>query len=672
VPARTSALDTLVFGVDVHSGDVRGTAPSYALVRYRGEAGGGDHRDAPAIERDVVSGRKLERAIHDAEPDLIATDNAYELAADGDALVRFLRDLPHGTRLVQVTGDERPEPLSRVAHRHGVPYGDDPMSEAEAAARLAAANVGHVVSAFADRTTVRVSRGRSTGGGGWSEDRHTRRVHGAVKRRAREVASALDDAGLDYERDATEKYGGFANAAFAVEAAPGDLPVSSERRDDVRIEVERERRDGIVFEPLAERRDHVLVGVDPGTTTAVALVSLDGAVLDVLSTRTADAAAITEWIVERGRPVLVAADVTPMPDTVEKLRRSFDAAGWTPDTDLPVDEKQHRTRDAGYDNDHERDAIAAALFAHDAHADQFERVARKTPPELERGAVIGRVLVEEESPEAAVDALGEGDDETGDGDGPDDDASPAPSPEQRTIARLEERIDRLEAHVDDLQDTVAEKEDRIADLQAELDDARREERRDAKERRSVARLRRRNDALQRELDDRDERIEALEDKVDRMKALWRLDHSNFSDVSAEKKDLVPVKPVAKFTDDAIDAAQSAYGLAADDVLLLRDATGAGAPTAERLADLDPRVVLTNGGLSDAADRVLFEREVPVGPADDVAMQEVDELAVARESDVEAAIDDWRERAAERRRERREAMVDQVIDEHRADRRSTGD
>ena len=37
VTARTSALDTLVFGVDVQSGDIRGEAPSYALVRFDGD-----------------------------------------------------------------------------------------------------------------------------------------------------------------------------------------------------------------------------------------------------------------------------------------------------------------------------------------------------------------------------------------------------------------------------------------------------------------------------------------------------------------------------------------------------------------------------------------------------------------------------------------------------------
>ncbi|WP_128477103.1 DUF460 domain-containing protein [Halorussus pelagicus] len=652
--ARTSALDTLVFGVDIQSGDVRGDAPSYALVAFDGEN----------IDRDVVSHRKLRRLIDREEPDLVATDNMYELAADKDALVHFLRELPDGTRLVQVTGAERPEPLSRVASRHGVPYGKDPMKEAEAAARLAAGNVGYEVSAFTNTTEIKVSRGRSTGKGGWSEDRYTRRIHGAVRKRSREIESELDSASLDYERDVTEKYGGFSNAVFKVEGRPEDIPVSNERSGDVRVEVERQRRDGIEFEPLAKRRDHVLVGIDPGTTTAVAVTDLDGNLLDVLSTRTADTAEVIEWIIERGRPVVVAADVEPMPETVEKIRRSFDAAGWIPNSDLPVDEKQHRTRDHDYDNDHERDAMAAALYAFDDHEDQFSRIAEKVPPRMDRGEVTARVVAGDDSVETALDALSEDDE-------PDEEETEHTPREltddEKRIKQLETQVERLENHVEELNNTIESKEGRIGQLKGDLEAAKSEERKDVRERREVSRLERENDRLERQLDERDERIEELEGKLARLKELWKLDHSNFSDVAEKKAGLTPVKPVEKFTKDAIAEAHDRFGLATDDVVYLRDASGAGRSTAERLAEVDPKVVLAGeGGLSDAADRVLFENEVPVGPADDVTIQEVDELAVTRESEVEAVVADWEERAEERRKDQKAEQLDRLISEHRAE------
>ena len=649
---RTVALDDVIFGVDVQSGDIRGDAPSYALAVFDGET----------VDRDVVTRRKLRRLVDDEAPAIVATDNMYELAADKDALVHFLRELPDETRLVQVTGDEQPEPLSRVASRHGVPYGKDPMEEAEAAARLAAANVGYEVSAFTDTTRVKVSRGRSTGSGGWSEDRYTRRIHGSVKKRTREVERELADANLDYDRDVTEKYGGFANAVFEVQAAPEDIPVSGERSGDTRIEIERERRDGIAFEPLAHRRDHVVVGVDPGTTTAIAVIGLDSEVLDVHSTRTADTAAVIEWIVERGRPIIVAADVTPMPETVEKLRRSFDAAGWTPDSDLPVDEKLHRTREQAYDNDHERDALAAALEAFDDHEDQFERVAEKVPPREEVGPVLARVVAGEASVESVLADLETDEDE------PTEETEHTPrelTAEEKRIKRLQEQVERLESHVEDLRATVEEKDETIAEYEEKLEAARSEQRAETRKRREVNRLQRENDRLERELADERERVEDLEGKLERLKALWKLDHSNFADVEETKEGLVPVKVVEKFTTAAIEDADERFGLAEGDIILFRDATGAGRSTAERLADLDPRLVLRTGGLSDVSDEVLFEKGVPVAPAETVTVQEVDELAVAREREVEAAVEEWREYCREREKARTAEMVDQLISEHRA-------
>jgi len=656
VSTRTRALDAVVFGVDVQSGDIRGDAPSYALVRYATDG------DEEHLERDVVSHRKLRRLIADDEPAIVATDNMYELAADKDQLIHFLGSLPPETKLVQVTGDERPESLSRVAKRHGIPYAKEAMKEAEAAARLAAHNVGYEVSAFTDTTEVKVSRGRSTGKGGWSADRYTRRIHGSVKRRAREVESALEDAGLEYEREVREAYGGFANAVFTVEGRPQDIPVSNARSGDVRVEIERERRDGIEFKPLAKRRDHVVVGIDPGTTTAVAIVSLEGDVLDIWSSRMNTTADVIEWIVERGRPVVIAADVTPMPETVEKIRRSFDAAGWNPERNIPIDEKQHRTRDHPYEDDHQRDALAAALYAVDAHESQFERIARKLPPGIDRGEVTARVVAGGETVETVLADLQESDD--------DEEPEPEHEPreltaEEKRIRDLERQVERLEGHVDTLEGRLEDRDDTIEDLRAELAVTKREERRQIRKEREVSRLERTVERLEDERDEARETVADLEQKVERMKALWKLDHSNFADVSEKQAGLVPVKVVEKFTKGAIREAHDAYGIAEGDVVYVKDASGAGRSTAQLLADFEPRVVLKDGGLSDIATSILFDREIPVGPADDVAMQEVDELAVAREADVEDVIDDWHERALERERDQKVQLVDQLISEHRA-------
>ena len=94
----------------------------------------------------------------------------------------------------------------------------------------------------------------------------------------------------------------------------------------------------------------------------------------------------------------------------------------------------------------------------------------------------------------------------------------------------------------------------------------------------------------------------------------------------------------------------------------------GRATAERLAEFEPRVVLRTGNLSDVANEVLFEAGIPIAPVNGMTIQEIDELAIAREKEVQSAIADWEERAAERRKEEQKSMVDQIISEHRAEKR----
>ncbi len=224
----------------------------------------------------------------------------------------------------------------------------------------------------------------------------------------------------------------------------------------------------------------------------------------------------------------------------------------------------------------------------------------------------------------------------------------------------------MESHAESLEADLAERDDRIEELEAELEEAKREERIEARSRRAVSRLERETDRLERERDEAREAVAELEGKVETLKELWRLDHSNFETVAADQG-LVSVKIVEQFTLDALDAADEAYGLVAGDVVYLRDASGAGRRTAERLAGTEPRAVIRDGNLSDVADQVLFDHGVPIVPVDAVPVREVDELAVASEDELEAAIDDWEDRAERRRKAEKAEHLDRIISEHRAGR-----
>ncbi|MFB6284410.1 MAG: DUF460 domain-containing protein [Halobacteria archaeon] len=655
------ALDTLVFGVDVQSGDARGGNASYAFVEI-------DDSDEFGIERDVVTRRKLLREVESRKPDYLATDNVYEIAEDKHSLVLLLKNLPPETTLVQVTGDERPEPLSRVAGRHDVPYGKKPIEEAEASARLAYRKVGFAVEAFEDTTQVKVSRGRSTGKGGWSEDRYTRRIHGNVKSKARDVEKELEAEGFSYDKDVTKKYGGYSSAVYKVKAPESDLPFSDVRNGDVRVEVEPVRKDGIEFRPLMQRRDYVLVGIDPGTTTAAAVVDLDGNVLDATSTRTGDLGDVIEWIVENGRPVVVAADVTPMPDTVEKIKRSFDAYGWVPERDLKVNSKKRIVSEKEYvpKDDHQRDALAAALTCYGDMEPQFSKVREKVPRELEFGMVLKKVLTEESTVESVLNDLIE-DEESEDNE--EEGEERELTEEEKRIHRLENQVDRLKSYVDDLESELEEKKDEVNELEGRLAAAKHEGTRRIREQKEVKKLETARKELKRELREEKERRTDLEEKFERLKKLWKVEHSDIAG-AAKAKNYTVVKPIDKFTKSALREADEEFGLAEDDVLYLRDASGAGRSTAELMAEIDPRLVLKSGGMSRQADEILFENDIPVGDIEDVAIRNVDNLAITRDTDVEDVIDDWRKKAEERRLESKREMVDQLINEYRVKRKDS--
>ena len=111
----------------------------------------------------------------------------------------------------------------------------------------------------------------------------------------------------------------------------------------------------------------LVVGIDPGTTTAVALMDLNGVVLLVTSRKGFAPAELRALITSYGTPVVVCSDVSPAQKAVLKLAAGFPAQVTSPETIVPRREKKKMLRAFEFRprlrNDHERDAVCAALLA---------------------------------------------------------------------------------------------------------------------------------------------------------------------------------------------------------------------------------------------------------------------------------------------------------------------
>ncbi len=613
-----------IFGVDIASGSPGSRrAPSYSLVVLEG--------DATALHH-MISRHKLIRMIRERQPEMVAMDNVHELAQSHKDLINLLRRLPPSTKLVQVTGGDRPESLVRLARWNGITFDrTKPLEEAEASARLAARGVGAVVSAFEDRTLIKVSRRRSLGRGGWSQNRYTRKIHGAVMALAREVEKQLREAGLEYSLRAVEGLGGFTRAEFVVEASRDKVHINPGYSVDAQLKMQSIERPALQYKPLLHRRGYIIVGLDPGTTTGIAALNLRGELVDLISSRAMSSSDVIEWIAARGRSLIVATDVSPTPGAVEKVKRAFNAVLFSPGADMAGEEKIALGRELGYKNDHERDALAAALAAFRKYKNKFIQVEKKAPAEVDpdeikalvvRGYSIENAIAEFSHPPPAEGR-------------PAAPAPPAPDPDtaalRQHIQQLSEQVKTLRTYLDELQAQLAKKD---ADLQ-----------------KAIERLDRLKDKTSREIK-RDHEIRIRDKEIVRLRSILRSERKYTKKlkrtVAARKKaerieevkGLRRLKPVAAFSKEAVLAAAERYSLAEGDLVLLEDASGGGKSTAEMFRERGVAAIVAEGEMAQAMQEYFLDLGLPVFTSSEIAVQRIDSLPFIRPEELEAARERW--------------------------------
>ncbi|MFH1072519.1 MAG: DUF460 domain-containing protein [Nanoarchaeota archaeon] len=122
----------------------------------------------------------------------------------------------------------------------------------------------------------------------------------------------------------------------------------------------------------------LIIGIDPGTTTAYAVLDLSGNIITVSSSKALDIKNTLAELLNYGKPVVVGCDKAKVPWFVDKICRSFGARLAWPREDLKKEEKKALVREQDYraGNTHELDALSSALFAFDKYKSLFIRIDR--------------------------------------------------------------------------------------------------------------------------------------------------------------------------------------------------------------------------------------------------------------------------------------------------------
>ena len=91
-------------------------------------------------------------------------------------------------------------------------------------------------------------------------------------------------------------------------------------------------------------KELLIVGIDPGTTTAYALLDLNGNLLDVNSSKNYDLGTLIKVIAEKGLPLIVGCDKKNVPWFVQDFATKTGAKVISPEEDLKVAEKKDIAR----------------------------------------------------------------------------------------------------------------------------------------------------------------------------------------------------------------------------------------------------------------------------------------------------------------------------------------
>jgi predicted RNase H-like nuclease (RuvC/YqgF family) len=288
------------------------------------------------VEKGVLDARGLAHLFKRYKVEILAVDNVGELFQYGRPVVRLLGKLPYAVDVVEVTrgpeGYRKVEDL--VRERFAVVRGRlEPLETAEYLAVLANMGTGTSVKLFEEETVILIYRRISTAPGGMSRNRFMRNVTHRIKSLASKIEAKLKEARLDYDLFIREESGEVASAKFVVYAKKEVVRryVKPMRSIDVAIAIYSTpvKRGG-----AAARGRLLILGVDPGVVTGLAILTLDGEVLDTAARRGFSRGDVMRYVQQWGTPVVVATDVADPPEFVKRLAAMSGAMLYTPSRDL--------------------------------------------------------------------------------------------------------------------------------------------------------------------------------------------------------------------------------------------------------------------------------------------------------------------------------------------------
>ena len=385
----------------------------------------------------------------------------------------------------------------------------------------------------------------------------------------------------------------------------------------------------------------LIVGVDPGVTVGLAVLSLDGHPLHIESRRGWSLSDIVRRISELGEPTLISSDVSPASEFLEQLSHKLNAVLYEPLISMGADEKRQIAKEyaAVYGlklkNNHEIDALAAAVKAYKHYERKFENIkARiKDLPLKVPAEDVKDLIVRGYSLKRAVQYL-QGTDKF-----KPSVVSRRPIPREERlkglIEELQKRLARERKRLKAMQEANRKLRAKIRALEAEVKSLK-EMVKEMRSRQSIEiRREREYSLLLDELEEARAKIREYSMKLEEYKR--RFDEMRRLRELQSKGRLILLKPIEAFTERGLSKAFRLYGIRAGDSVLLLDSSGGGAATAEELARRGIKIVVTKGRMSHNALEVFERYMIPVVSYSDIRIEWIEGLPYVNPEDLREAV-----------------------------------
>jgi len=197
----------------------------------------------------------------------------------------------------------------------------------------------------------------------------------------------------------------------------------------------------------------LIIGIDPGTTTAIAFLDPEGNPLEVKSSKKYSKEEIIRELREKGSPMIIGTDKSPLPSSLREVVTQFKCKVNVPNEDLSQERKTNLTRKYNdmISNEHEKDALASAIQAYRSYHPQLQKIKHRNPEKYEQ--VVRKKLLKEKTIEK---------------DKKDDQEKQVPSYDYEKQRSYKQEIDNLKNKLKNLREQLKQSREEKKELKQEI------------------------------------------------------------------------------------------------------------------------------------------------------------------------------------------------------------